>query len=509
MNVAFNDWIPVLEGGRERLASIRDALSNEKIIDLAVLPHQRVAAMRLLMCVAHAALDGPKDYEEWEKARKRLPGAVQAYLSDHKDLFELFHPDFPWLQVKDLGGKDITPLSHLDFTLTKGGNPKVFNYQDIPDRPHADRPKAALDLITYLNFALQGAGPKARWQGKDTPVAGQPSGPCGPAIAHCFLRGRNLLETLCLNLVTHEEIERHGVGMGRPVWEQFPRSRGDKDAISNATGTYLGSLVPLTRLIRILPDGNGMYCGLGFIFRSLTEEEGKNVDGPQGGVVLLPTAAIVVEKAKNGGVEIRKYVTVDKNKALWRELPAIIVKRSSEKSDDGSVWALSNIPVDSPCDIHVCSFISEKGIKQKIHKIVESVFHVPAAVREHSGVYSDGVQNAERVAQALGGAIIKYCKSLSAKGKGLADRAGEFYWTLVEGSLPLLVAHIEAIGTDDFTPTGVTWRNSLTRAARDVYETMCGREGPGRLQAYMKGLKHLTKRIQQITGGIENVRVSE
>lgn len=497
MNVAFDDWIPVLEGGRERLTSICDALSNEKIIDLTVLPHQRVAVMRLLMCVAHAALDGPRDYEEWVKARGRLPEAVQTYLGARKDLFELFHPERPWLQVKDLEGKDITPLSHLDFTLTKGGNPKVFNYQDTPDRPRADLPKAALDLITYLNFALQGAGPKARWQGKDTPVAGQPCGPCGPAIAHCFLRGRNLLETLCFNLVTHEEIERRGVGMGRPVWEQFPRSRGDKDAISNATGTYLGSLIPLTRLIRILPAAGGMYCGLGFIFRSLTEEEGKNVDGSQSGVVLLPTAAIVVEKAKKGGAEKRKYVTADKNKALWRELPAIIVKRSSEGSADGGVWALGNIPVESPCDIHVCSFISEKGIKQKIHKIVESVFHVPAAVREHSEVYSDGVQQAENTGRMLAAAILEYYKSLSVKGKGLADRVGEFYWTLAEGNLPLLVAHVEAIGTDDFTPTGVTWRNSLTRAAWDVYETMCGQDGPRRLRAYMKGLKCLPKYIQQ------------
>ena len=67
MNVAFDDWIPVVTtAGKRQLASLCEVLTDgEQFADLAVRPHERVALMRLFLCVAHAALDGPKDYDEW------------------------------------------------------------------------------------------------------------------------------------------------------------------------------------------------------------------------------------------------------------------------------------------------------------------------------------------------------------------------------------------------------------------------------------------------------------
>ncbi len=48
------------------------------------------------------ALNGPKDYDDWCNVPKKLPGAVQKYLTDWKDSFELFHEEKPWLQVAEL-----------------------------------------------------------------------------------------------------------------------------------------------------------------------------------------------------------------------------------------------------------------------------------------------------------------------------------------------------------------------------------------------------------------------
>ena len=75
MNVAFDDWIPVVTiAGKRQLASLCEVLTNGRdYADLAVRPHERVALMRLFLCVVHAALDGPKDYDDWRQVPSPCP----------------------------------------------------------------------------------------------------------------------------------------------------------------------------------------------------------------------------------------------------------------------------------------------------------------------------------------------------------------------------------------------------------------------------------------------------
>ena len=75
MNVAFDPWIPVVAASGEGASvSLYTALAEgEKIADLAVRPHERVSLMRLFLCVAHAALNGPEHYDEWCDVPKKLP----------------------------------------------------------------------------------------------------------------------------------------------------------------------------------------------------------------------------------------------------------------------------------------------------------------------------------------------------------------------------------------------------------------------------------------------------
>lgn len=65
MNLVKDPWIPVvMQDGTPELVSLRDVFAKgEEIADLAANPCQRIALMRLLICIAQAALDGPKDEE--------------------------------------------------------------------------------------------------------------------------------------------------------------------------------------------------------------------------------------------------------------------------------------------------------------------------------------------------------------------------------------------------------------------------------------------------------------
>ena len=82
MNLTTDAWIPAVWGdGRPATVSLREAFERgDELQDLAVRPHERIALMRLLICVAQAALDGPADFDEWETCRPLIARAAVDYL---------------------------------------------------------------------------------------------------------------------------------------------------------------------------------------------------------------------------------------------------------------------------------------------------------------------------------------------------------------------------------------------------------------------------------------------
>lgn len=58
--------------------------------DLDVRPHERVAVMRLLVCVAQAAIGAPEDSDGWAGFGDDLSERVLPYLDRWREAFELF-----------------------------------------------------------------------------------------------------------------------------------------------------------------------------------------------------------------------------------------------------------------------------------------------------------------------------------------------------------------------------------------------------------------------------------
>ncbi len=71
MNLIDDAWIPCVRlDGELCLASLRDCFTDEGIADVAVRPHERVALMRLLLCLAYAASGIPEEDGDWESLRE-------------------------------------------------------------------------------------------------------------------------------------------------------------------------------------------------------------------------------------------------------------------------------------------------------------------------------------------------------------------------------------------------------------------------------------------------------
>lgn len=513
MNVAIDQWIPVVNSaGKRELASLSSVLAEGgEYADLAVRPHERVALMRLFLCIAHAALDGPKNYDEWCEVPKLLPEAARKYLDTWKDSFELFHPTKPWLQVAELTGDKTSPMALLDFELSTGNNSTLFDHDGLRDYRNIEPARLALNLITFQNFSSGGGSPVAQWKTTKTNQVGNPDAPClSQSMAHCLLRGNSVADTIFLNMPTYQMVgeayrtfevtknvgyEYSEIGFGRPVWEDFPATPdSSQDSVTNASKTYLGRLVPISRWIRFIHNSDRMYCCNGFKY-----------DTYKDGFAAEPTAAVrvVTSKDKKGkDVTERRVVKVDPTKALWRELTALFAKRTAEGL--GGPFAMQNAPYDREFDFHVCAITRDQA---SMDIALESVFHISPMFQENLANYQAEVQLAEGYSRKLGWAIETYRREIDGGWEGRLKGAGAskgelkvklfsvatiHFWTTVEKNLQLLFAHIDAIGTDSAIPTRDVWRKMLFAAACDAYRVACGQETSRQIKAFAKGWQKLT-----------------
>ncbi|AJE03588.1 type I-E CRISPR-associated protein Cse1/CasA [Geobacter pickeringii] len=506
MNVAFDPWIPVISAtGTRELVSLCSVFSDGgEYADLAVRPHERVALMRLFLCVAHAALDGPKDYDEWCEVPKWLPEAARRYLTEWKDSFELFHPTKPWLQVAGLSKSadgtassihpaDWTPVSKLNFSFASGNNSTLFDHGGINRNRQILLTDTVLSMLTFQCFSTGGLISQVFWNDQQT-VKTARDAPCVPAsMVHAFLRSSNLLDSICLNLPTHEDLKLYypNHGIGRPVWELAPTSFADLANLENATATYVGRLVPMARLIRIHPAGERMLLGDGFQYHTFTD-----------GFPPEPTATVVVRK--DGKKDVQSLLSFRPSKALWRELAGVVVKRKA--GEPGGPISLNALQEGEACDLVVVALARDQA---SIIDTAESVFHIPPKLATADGteVYEQEVKSAESLASRLGWAI--ECYRIEVDGgwegrlKGAGANKGELkvklhsvatthYWTTVERNLQSLMAHIKAIDTDNAISTRDIWRKMLFATACDAYRTACGQDTPRQMRAFAKGWQKLT-----------------
>ncbi len=522
MNIAFDPWIPVVTtSGKREVASLHDVLTEgDKYADLAVRPHERVSLMRLFICVAHAALNGPKDYYEWCEVPKRLPDAVQKYLTywNEKDSFELFHKERPWLQVAHLNSipsnkknepndvKGWSPLSKLCFTRASGHNSTLFDHQsNSRNLTEYTTEEIALNLLTFQNFFVAGGKASSTLWG-DSEMKNPPNpkgGPCaGKSILYTFLRGNNLFDSIRLNLNTHADLKLLYGGqngwLGKPLWEFPIKSPADNKAIANATQTHIGRLVPLTRILRVHEDCKKVLVGAGFLYPKFQDE--KNTFHPD----LFATVTL----NSNG---TRELLSARPSISVWRELHSLTVRRKDAANSNRGPLCLLNIPDASECDIVVNSMMTNPKQAAEIVSLVESVFNVPSRLRTPEGTisYESEVNKAELWSSRLGWAVDVYRREtdggwegrLKGAGSGKAELlakshsiATTHYWTAVEKNLPLLMTHIEAIGSDSAMPTREIWRKMLFSTACDAYRIACGQETPRQMRAFAKGWGKLTSK---------------
>ncbi len=479
MNLTINPWIPAMRSdGSRALFSLRELFSEaHQLRDLAVKPHERIALMRLLVCITQAALDGPKDEVDWEDCEPTIQPTVAAYLEKWEGSFELFGDGPRFLQFPNLqAGKESdkgSASTKLDLALATGNNHTLFDNRGSEERV-VDAVRVALNVLTFQCFSPCGTIGVARWNGKDTPGNGTSNhAPCAPSsMIHSIVLGNHLLETLRFNLLSKEMIiDFYGAQKwGTPIWELPISSVTEAAAIQNATGTYIGRLVPLSRAIRLKQGGNAVILanGLDYAIYPIYRE-----------------ATATVRKVK----EELKLLPASTGRSVWRQLSAIAIKRRADGDPVCGPVALNHDFSSASTVLWVGALVTSGN--GKIEDVVESVYSLPAEMFSDFGraAYERGVSFANEWEFALKNALKEFAATLKVVSPAY-DQATQFFWTRLEQHLSDLFELARNIDLVADLPA-CRWGQAVKAAAQDSYEQSCARQTPRQIEAYARGLRKL------------------
>jgi len=213
--------------GDVREVSLRDVFRDAAEIGGIVgeVPTQTFAITRLLLAILHASLRPVSaPVEEWRllwESEEPLLAMVEGYLEKHRSRFDLLDPAQPFYQVADLSTTS-GETSTLDKLIADVPNGEPF---------FTTRLKSGTDRISFAEAArwlvhCQAFDPSGIKSGAvgDERVKGGKGYPIGTAwagsLGGLLIEGKNLRETLLLNLTLGGSDGEPFAASDLPVWER-------------------------------------------------------------------------------------------------------------------------------------------------------------------------------------------------------------------------------------------------------------------------------------------------
>ncbi|MCK9868065.1 type I-E CRISPR-associated protein Cse1/CasA [Nocardiopsis dassonvillei] len=262
-------WIPVQRlDGEEVELSLTGVFEQAPDIRRLVgdVPTQDFALLRLLLAVLHDAVDGPREIEDWEELwRDGIPAdRVRDYLREHRERFDLLHPETPFFQVADLRTGKGEYSSPDPIVADVPNNARFFTM-----RAHGAERLTFAEAARWLlhAHAYDTSGIKSGAVG-DPRLKGGKVYPQGVGwsgnLGGVYVEGDDLQRTLLLNLVALDEQGldlRTNPDKDVPVWR---RTQGTAQPLKGAEAEIrphgLRDLYTWqSRRVRLHHDGEGVH----------------------------------------------------------------------------------------------------------------------------------------------------------------------------------------------------------------------------------------------------------
>ena len=201
MNLLKSAWIPAhaQSGGRSRKLTLQQLLCSDDRYALS-LPRDDLefAALQLLICLVQVLF--PPENKKHLEQRIRQPMADEAYeagIQALEDWFHIDHPEYPFMQVKNIQANITTPLDKLLSGLDTATNSRFVNEPGLADRLCGGC--AAIALYNQANNAPSfGGGFKFGLRG---------TCPISTLIQTCIPQYNHLRAAIWFNVLTTENLK--------------------------------------------------------------------------------------------------------------------------------------------------------------------------------------------------------------------------------------------------------------------------------------------------------------
>ncbi|MCC2323512.1 type I-E CRISPR-associated protein Cse1/CasA [Cellulomonas xiejunii] len=258
-------WVLVLtEDGTTDGVSLLDLFRRAPRIREIVgdIPTQGFAILRIALAVLARAVDGPRDVDAGERlwnAPEPPIGKIEAYLEQHRERFDLFHPATPFFQVADLhtAKHEFSRLEKLIADVPAGH--QYFTTRAGRGLARISPAEAARWLVHV--HAFDASGIKSGAVGDDR-VKGGKGYPIGTgaagALGGLYVDGGDLWRTLLLNTIPLDDRGVQRDRRDRPAWEADPSGPAEADDLTARPYGPLDLFTWQSRRVRLVGDRDGV-----------------------------------------------------------------------------------------------------------------------------------------------------------------------------------------------------------------------------------------------------------
>jgi CRISPR system Cascade subunit CasA len=265
-NLVEEKWIPVTND----LVSIKDLFSKD-FSTFGKNAIEKISIFKFLLGICQAAYTPKNDEELNFLTIDMLKEKVLTYLDEKKDCFWLYG-DKPFLQMQAIEKAALCSIKEVTIGVV-AGNLSLF-YENQNKNIFSDAEKALM-LLVLQNFALGGKKTDNNVT-LSSSYEKEATSKCGPALGykgflHSFFIGKNVLQTLFLNIISEENIKTipmFSYGLGKLICEEMPTSENCERA-NEISNSYLGRLIPLSRFV--LLNENFIHYSDGIKYKTYKE----------------------------------------------------------------------------------------------------------------------------------------------------------------------------------------------------------------------------------------------
>lgn len=499
-NLLDEPWIPVrlLDGTIADVGLLELLRRTTEIADLACeLPTQSIAIQRLVLAIAYRVAP-PRDAHDW--ARQWDEGApteqMIEYLERWRDRFYLFGGRYPFMQVADLRtAKDV--VSGLEKLIADVPNGEQFFTTRHGCALACIPPSEAARWLVHAQ-AYDPSGIRSGAVG-DSQVKGGKGYPIGPSwcghLGLVWLKGKDLDETLVLNLVPTDAAQLRGVESstewGACSWEVSEAEsavRGDYSLL-DPSGTPRDISIPRlltwhSRRVRLVGNREGVTGVVLAQGDKLAPQQMHRYE-PQS---LWRYSTPQSKKFKQDVYMPRKY---EAGRALWRNLPGTLPTVTTVQGVDKQPkqeflpsatlsfhYQLDNASIETtyPKVMRIQAVGVTYGPQEATFEDIysdELTLSVAVMRVEHEDLSAEidrQVRLTEEIARHVGNFAANLVRAAGESGDGAGDgardRAKELFFSAVDTDFRTWLTQVD--GRESARDAGRRWERSLRQHALDI-----------------------------------------